>query len=155
MRIALACALAWGALALPLGAQTPPAEQSEVLGVVARLFEGMRTADSTMARSTLADGARFALVDDQGRLAFEPMDGWLAALAGSQRRWEERIYDVEVRIDGRVASAWAPYTFYLDGRVLHCGIDSFELLRGADGWKITQVADTRRTDGCPDPPSGR
>ena len=81
------------------------------------------------------------------------MDGWLAALAGSQGRWEERIYDVEVRVDGRIASVWAPYTFYLDGRVLHCGIDSFELLRGAGGWKITQVADTRRTDACPDPAS--
>ena len=60
-----------------------------------------------------------------------------------------------MRASDRVASVWAPYTFHLDGRVLHCGTDSFELLRGADGWKITQVADTRRTDGCPDPPSQR
>jgi hypothetical protein len=85
-------------------------------------------------------------------VVFEPMDGWLAALAASGGRWEERIYDVEIRVDGRVASAWAPYTFYLDGRPLHCGVDSFELLCGAQGWLITQVADTRRTEGCPNPP---
>ena len=154
MRLAGIAALAALSLAAPLGAQRPP-DQAEVLAVIERLFEGMRTADSAVARSTLAEGARFALVaerPDGPALGFEPLDGWLAAVAGSQGRWEERIYDVEVRVDGRVASVWAPYTFYLDGRVLHCGVDSFELLRGAEGWRITQIADTRRTEDCPDPP---
>jgi len=59
-----------------------------------------------------------------------------------------------VRVDDTVASVWAPYTFYVNGRLSHCGVNSIELLRGAEGWKITQISDTRRTDGCPDPLGG-
>ncbi|MDA0327831.1 MAG: hypothetical protein O2958_02280 [Gemmatimonadetes bacterium] len=50
-----------------------------------------------------------------------------------------------------MASIWAPYTFYLNGAVRHCGINSIELLRDREGWKVTQLSDTRRTENCPDP----
>jgi len=46
---------------------------------------------------------------------------------------------------------WAPYTFYLNERISHCGVNSIELLQDASGWKITQISDTRRTVECPDP----
>lgn len=51
-----------------------------------------------------------------------------------------------------MASAWVPYTFYLDGVITHCGVNSIELLRDQEGWKITQLSDTRREGpNCPDP----
>ena len=59
--------------------------------------------------------------------------------------------DLDINVDGDMASAWVPYTFYFDGAVRHCGINSIELLRDADGWKVTQLSDTRRTENCPDP----
>lgn len=83
-------------------------------------------------------------------MQYRTIDGWLSAVAGSEGRWQEQIYDVEIRVDGDIASAWTPYTFYLDGRIRHCGVNSIELLRPARGWKITQLSDTRRTEGCRD-----
>ena len=56
-----------------------------------------------------------------------------------------------MKTDGDIAFVWAPYTFYLDGAVRHCGVNAIDLLRDGTGWKITQVADTRRTENCPDP----
>ena len=50
-----------------------------------------------------------------------------------------------------MASVWAPYTFYLNGAISHCGINSIELLHDEDGWKVTQISDTRRREDCPDP----
>jgi hypothetical protein len=41
-----------------------------------------------------------------------------------------------------------------DGVISHCGVNSIELLRDAEGWKVTQLSDTRRRDGCPDPLGG-
>ncbi|MGH7636563.1 MAG: hypothetical protein ACREOK_02840, partial [Gemmatimonadaceae bacterium] len=67
------------------------------------------------------------------------------------RRWDEQIYDVQVRVDGNIAQVWAPYTFYLDKQVRHCGVNAIDLLRDGGGWKVTQIADTRRRDNCPDP----
>ncbi len=141
----------WMSVVVPVGAQQ---DQADVLEVVAQLFQGMRTADTALARSALADGARFALVearDGAVEIAFIPVEMWLSAVARSERRWDELLYELEVRIDGNVASVWAPYTFYLDGSVSHCGTDSFQLLRGPAGWKVTQISDSRRTERCLDP----
>ena len=30
----------------------------------------------------------------------------------------------------------------------HCGANSFQLMKGADGWKIVYLVDSRRTEGC-------
>ena len=127
--------------------------EKEVLAVVTRMFEGMRTADSAMVRSTMATGIRFASVNARSTPAaieFESVDGWVRGIAGSNRRWDEQVYDVQVRVDDNMAQVWAPYTFYLDRTLSHCGIDAFELLKDATGWKITQLADTRRRENCRD-----
>lgn len=142
------------ALALPVRQLVAQADTKAPLAAVERMFEGMRTADSGMTRSAFAEGARFASVDNRATppvVRFESIDGWIAAIAGSNKRWNEQIYDVEVKVDGHMAFAWAPYTFYLDGAVRHCGINAIDLLRDGTGWKVTQIADTRRRDNCPDP----
>ena len=54
-------------------------------------------------------------------------------------------------MDGGIAHVWAPYTFYLDRQVRHCGVNTIALLKDAEGWKVTQIADTRRRENCPDP----
>jgi len=139
-------------------AQASPTPEAEVAAVVSRMFEGMRTADSAMVRSTFAPGARFASLDARATPAtikYETPDGWLSGIAKSNKRWDERLYDAQWRVDGNIAQVWAPYTFYLDGKVRHCGVDAMELLRDATGWKITQLSDTQRREGCREvaPPS--
>lgn len=123
-------------------------------GTVDRLFAGMRAADPDVTRSVLAPVARFSMLGSGDVVVVQSMEGWLTAIGTSEGRWDERTYDVEVRIDGAMASMWAPYTFYLDGTVVHCGVNSIELLRSSAGWRITQISDTRRTEGCPDPLAG-
>lgn len=130
-------------------------DETAVLATVERVFQGMRTADSAMVRSAFAEGARFAGLDSAGAIRYASLDGWIRAIAKSAGRWEEPLYDVQVRVDETVAQVWAPYTFYLDKQVRHCGIDAFELLRTAAGWKITQISDTQRRQGCPDPLGSR
>lgn len=129
-------------------------DPASALAAVERMFEGMRTADSAMVRSTLATDVRFALLDARDgapAIRVQSVDGWVTGIAASGGSWNEQIYDVEVRVDGAMASVWAPYTFYRDGAISHCGINAIELLRDAEGWKVTQISDTRRRDGCPDP----
>ena len=50
-----------------------------------------------------------------------------------------------------MAQVWAPYTFYLDKKWRHCGVDAMELLKLNGAWKITQLSDTRRRENCRDP----
>jgi len=53
-----------------------------------------------------------------------------------------------LRIDGDVAQVWAYYTFHRNQQFSHCGVDAFMLLKVGTEWKITQLADSRRTEGC-------
>ena len=148
----------WLAAALCVAAATTlPAQSTEeqaVLAVVNRVFEGMRKADSALIRAQFATGARFAMIDTRAtppKISYDSLNGWLAGVAQSANRWDEQIYDVQARVDVDIAQVWAPYTFYLDKKVRHCGVDMIQLLKSPDGWKITQLSDSRRREGCPDP----
>lgn len=136
-------------LAAPSSAQSH--DEHEVRAAVEQIFEGMRTANADLVREVLAPGVRFAGVGDDGTVSVQSLDGWLSAIGTAEGRWNEQVYDVEVQIDDNMASVWAPFTFYLDGAISHCGINSIELMRDLTGWKVTQIADTRRTESCPDP----
>jgi Putative lumazine-binding len=129
-------------------------DEAEALAAVEQVFEGMRTANADMVREVFSPEARFAVLDARegpATIRSQSVEGWIGAIGGSGGSWNEQIYDVDVKVDGAMASIWTPYTFYLDGEVLHCGINSIELLRDADGWKVTQLSDTRREGDCPDP----
>ena len=150
-------AMAWCAMAML--AVTPAqgrgqTTEAAVVAVVHRMFDGMRTADSAKVRSVFAAGARFAMVDtrqDPPAVRYDTPDGWITAIANSNRAWDEQIYDVITRVDGGIAHVWAPYTFYLNNAVRHCGVNTIELIRVGPDWKITQVSDSRRRENCPDP----
>ena len=61
---------------------------------------------------------------------------------------DERIEFEMIKIDGPLASVWAPYKFYFEGKFRHCGVNSFQLVRINGNWKIQYLIDTRRKTGC-------
>lgn len=62
--------------------------------------------------------------------------------------WDERISFSKVLVDGPLASVWTPYSFYHNNKFSHCGVNSFQLFKSPDGWKIIYLVDTRRKDNC-------
>lgn len=62
--------------------------------------------------------------------------------------WDERITFERIMVDGALASVWTPYRFYLNEKFSHCGVNSFQLMKSASGWKIIYLVDTRRKEGC-------
>jgi hypothetical protein len=54
----------------------------------------------------------------------------------------ERIWDAEVRVDGDIASVWAPYDFWVDGSFSHCGHDAVHLVRVNGRWRISAMTYT-------------
>ncbi len=151
-RLGVLFAVALPFLALPSAAAAQ--DEAGAYAAVEQIFEGMRTADSDLVRAVFAADARFAMIDTREsppRVRVQSVEGWIGAIGNSGGSWDEQIYDVEVTVDGSMASVWAPYTFYRDGAISHCGINSIELLHDGSGWKVTQISDTRRQSDCPDP----
>lgn len=117
------------------------------------MFKAMRTGDSTLLRSTFAKGVVFHSVENKKdgttALATEDPNDFIKAIGTPHNGvWDERIVIADIKIDGDLASVWASYKFYLDDKFSHCGVDVFQLMKTAAGWKIIYIVDTRRKDNC-------
>ncbi|WP_426492139.1 nuclear transport factor 2 family protein [Hymenobacter sp. 102] len=134
-------------------AQTKPAAETEaVQQTIRRFFDGMRRGDSAAVRATLAPGAVFhtlATKNGQTQLHPEnPSDFVKAVGTPHPEVWDERITFERVLIDANLASVWTPYQFYRGNTFSHCGYNSFQLVKLAEGWRIAHVIDTRRKEPC-------
>jgi len=144
MRLA-ACGLA---LLLTLAARPARAQESdrEVLAVVQQLFDAMKVHDTAKMRAVLHPGAR--MVSAGATPSVESPDAWLSAVGRGIQPYDERIRNPVVKVDGGLASVWVDYNFYVGERFSHCGVDAFHLVRTPEGWRIVDLADTRRKEGC-------
>ena len=61
---------------------------------------------------------------------------------------KETMYDPKVLVDGDWAMVWGRYVFWVSGKVSHCGIDQFNLVRTDTGWKIANGASTIDPRAC-------
>lgn len=132
--------------------------EAEVLAVVNRLWEAMRTNDSVMARSVFDSTAQFARIVDRNGARFvrwDRADNFVKAIGSAKTPWIERMVAPQVRVDGNLASVWTWYDFSVDGKVSHCGYDSIELAKLLTGWKIIYIADTQQRTGCDQTPASR
>ncbi|MBF9140056.1 nuclear transport factor 2 family protein [Hymenobacter properus] len=134
-------------------AQKASPETAAVQQTVTAFFDGMRRGDSTMVRRTLAPGAVFhgfgGKPGQPPKLEIESINGFLKAVGTPHAEvWDERVQFEHTLVDANLASVWAPYEFYLGSKFSHCGYDSFQLVKLADGWKIAHIIDTRRKEKC-------
>lgn len=65
------------------------------------------------------------------------------------RRFDERIVRSKIMITRDFAHAWAPYTLDIDGKRIHCGVDSFGWSKVDGKWLLTSFAWTADPKGCP------
>ena|SRR5665213_2033687 len=117
------------------------------------MFDAMRKGDSTLLRSTFSKNMILQSVstNKEGKpvLSVEKADGFVKAIGMPHALvYDERITFGDIKIDGDLASVWAPYKFYLGGKFSHCGVDVFQLMKTTEGWKIIYIVDTRRKDNC-------
>lgn len=106
-----------------------------------------------MVRSVFDPSARlqttFTNRDGEPVLKSDKIDGFIAAVGTPHDEvWDEKIWTFETKIDGNLATAWTEYTFYAGEKMSHCGVNAFHLFKSNDGWKITQITDTRHRDNC-------
>jgi hypothetical protein len=132
------------------GAQT--SDRDAILATVQKVFDAMRTRDTVLLAQAFDTTARLAGVSNRGtptvNLTSPAQFGAAILRAPAGDVWNERIYEPEVKVDGPVAQVWAYYTFHRNATFSHCGVDAFMLLKVGGAWKITQLADSRRTEGC-------
>jgi hypothetical protein len=62
----------------------------------------------------------------------------------SNMKFEERILNKNIQIDGNLVHIWTPYEFYINDQLSHVGANSFTLYNENGKWQIIHLIDTRR-----------
>ena len=135
-------------------AQPASAERDDVLKTVQAFFDTMTAQDIEGARKVLQEQGRFhamRLRDGKPDVRAFSNEEYFADLKASKRKMQERIWNPEVRISGLIATVWAPYDFWIDGKFSHCGVDQFDLIKTGDGWKIAGGVYTLESKCAPSP----
>lgn len=133
--------------------QAQTAEDS-VKATVNRLFEGMKNADTALLKAAFVDEPILqTIATNKKKQVYVKTDKFndFVKFISEQKPGEadERIEFGTIRIDGPLAMVWTPYQFYYKGKFRHCGVNSFQLVKLENGWKIQYLIDTRRKDCDP------
>jgi Putative lumazine-binding len=142
-------------LILALGFTSINAQTAEdsVKATINQFFKGMKTADSTLIKATMTEGVIFQSMarTKEGKMIVRTenvSDFFTSISKQAVGSLDERITFDVVRVDGNLASVWTPYKFYVNEKFMHCGANSFQLVKIEGVWKIQYLIDTRRKQGC-------
>lgn len=135
-----------------LNAQT--SEEDNVKQAIVDFFDAFHKQDTlklkAMANGNIKMQSISVTAEGQPRLSENDYHSFVKNIAGipKDKSFKEKILSYDIRIDGNMANAWTPYEFWFDGNFSHCGVNSFQLIKEDDKWKIIYLVDTRRRDDC-------
>lgn len=132
------------------------AEETKVKLAIDTFFEGFHSRDTTLMKTVMIDKftTQTTYKDKEGnsKLVSESSSTLIQAIANrpADQKWDERLLDYNIQVDGTMAHVWTPYEFWFNNQFSHCGVNSFQLFNDNGNWKIIYLIDTRRKEGCKD-----
>ena len=125
------------------------AQEADVKKSIATFFEGMHTSDTLKIKSVCSDSMILQSVSEGKtgiKLSTEKASEFYKSITEIPKsaQIEERLLEYKIQIDGAMAHAWTPYEFYVNGKLSHKGVNSFQLFKDNGVWKIIYIVDTRR-----------
>ena len=123
------------------------ASEKEVKQVIQNMFQAMLQGDTSLLRTCFSDKVIFQTIVNKPEGAIiktESINDFIQSV-GKQtpNALDERIEFGAIQLDPLMATVWTPYTFYFKGQYSHKGINSFQLVKLKEGWKIQYLIDTR------------
>jgi hypothetical protein len=128
-------------------------DRAAVVAVVTELFDAMRAGDSSRVRAVFLPGATLvtSATGQRGQLIAQrgTVDDFTKSVGTPHAQvYDERIGTPVVQVSDGLAAVWVDYSFYVGPTFSHCGVDAMHLAKTTTGWKLVNLADTRRREGC-------
>jgi hypothetical protein len=137
---------------ITIQAQNP--DELEVKNTIIRFFDAFHKQDSVAINALVFKGLTLQSIgkDEQGitQLHSEEFSTFLKSIVSipKDQKFEEKLLGFNIQVDGDMANVWTPYEFWFNGKFSHCGVNSFQLAKLDNAWKIIYLIDTRRKKGC-------
>ena len=123
--------------------------EKEIVKPIENLFNAMKSADSLGVKNAFSGSAIMQTFGKNQEIRTDKVEDFAKQVGASQAGdLDERFTISKILVDGNMASVWVPYQFYYKGNFSHCGVNSFQLVKINDEWKIQYIIDTRRKDNC-------
>jgi len=128
-------------------------DHAQITSNIKTMFEAMRKGDAKLMPALFEEGAMLESVffDKEGKTQSResPVSTFIEAVGEPHDKvWDERIHSYDINIDGPLAIAWTPYSFYVGDEFSHCGVNVFTFVKSDGQWKIRQLRDTRKRADC-------
>lgn len=129
-------------------------EEIKVKQAIDTFFEGFHKGDTMLMKSVMygkfPTQTTYKNKEGKSILVTEESSKLIQAIASRpvDQKWDERLLDYSIQVDGTMANAWTPYEFWFNDAFSHCGVNSFQLFNDAGNWKIIYLIDTRRREDC-------
>ena len=124
-------------------AQNP--SEKEIVKPIENLFNAMKSADSLGVKNAFSNSAIMQTFSKNQEIRTDKVEDFAKQVGASQAGdLDERFTISKILVDGNMASVWVPYQFYYKGNFSHCGVNSFQLAKINNEWKIQYIIDTRR-----------
>ncbi len=141
------------AVAAPRQAAAQGSDSVAVHVTIGRMLEALRNKDAAGLRATFDSATRMTLLrpapDGSTRVMVLSGEEFIKVATNPQGpALDEPVRNMRMTIDGNLATVWAEYQVRINGKVSHCGYDAFHLARLGGQWKILNVSDTFRQQGC-------
>ena len=153
MKAILATAFALAAAA-PLAAEPAPdrnSDEAAVIATVEAFMRGLAAKDAAAMRAHVTEPGFVAKVEERDgadRVGLIPMAQLIASVSSIPVPVSEPLRGEVVTVDGPVATVRADYDFIIDGKLSHCGVDIFTLMRIDGAWKIATITYSHLATGC-------
>jgi len=123
------------------------ASEKEVKQVIQNMFQAMLQADTSLLKTCFSDKVIFQTIVNKPEgttIKTESINDFIQSIGKQTPNvLDERIEFGAIQIDPLMATVWTPYTFYYKGQYSHKGVNSFQLVKLKEGWKIQYLIDTR------------
>lgn len=133
--------------------QVSASDSVAVMSTLNRMLAALKAKDADGIRATFDSAARMTLLRPAqgGGVQVWTLTGeqFIQVATNPQGpALDEPIRNIRMQVDGDLAAVWAEYQVRINGAVSHCGHDAFHLVRKSGQWKILNVSDTFRQQGC-------
>ena len=119
--------------------------EKEVVKPIESLFKAMKSADSLGVKNAFSGSAIMQTFGKNQEIRTDKVEDFAKQVGAFQAGdLDERFTISKILVDGNMASVWVPYQFYYKGNFSHCGVNSFQLAKINNEWKIQYIIDTRR-----------
>ena len=129
-------------------------EEKNIKNVISLFLECIHKGDTLLIKQAIANDLNIQTIytseEDSTYLRTEKVSHFLNKITSKDPKatWDEKLLSFSIKIDNNMDNVWTPYEFYYNGIFSHCGVNSFQLFKEKDQWKIIYLIDTRRKQNC-------